>query len=571
MDNYDHRRREAGRRFRRRRARRNTLRALLVLVCLTCLIAAPLLFISWLNSDPDAPDISDAPDTIETPENTPPALNLTPWEDFHPHSLPGTDPQRTNFGFQWDTQIVGDLGPIHFGWPEDYSNLAGITTFRGNNFRNQAAWSTVDIVEERLVERYMLGTGRMGDWSGVGWSGQPAIVQWDFELQQQMNIVPSKRDNPDLVEVIQGVMDGYIYFFDLADGVQTRPPIRLGEPIKGGVTVDPRGYPLLYVGQGVMFGDQFGFFIYSLIDGSELFFIDGHDPFAPRDWGAFDANPVIDKVNDRMILVGENGVIYSVLLNTTFDRAAGTIGISPVVSRYRHTTTPHRGMYGMESSPAAFSHYLFVADNSGIIQCIDLRTLEPVWVFDSGDDTDATLVLDWEEEHQRLVLYTGTSVDLQGPGGYAFVRKLDAATGAVLWEHAYPCRHNPDVNGGVMGTPVLGKEDIADLVIFSIAKPIGVGGNNLLVAYDRESGAVVWETPMVYYAWSSPVAVYTPDGRSYLVLADQQGHLHLIRGRTGEIVYSLQLYGTIEASPAVFGNQIVIGTRWLRIFGVEIL
>jgi len=228
-------------------------------------------------------------------------------------------------------------------------------------------------------------------------------------------------------------------------------------------------------------------------------------------------------------------------------------------------------MYGMESSPAAFSHYLFVADNSGIIQCIDLRTLEPVWVFDSGDDTDATLVLDWEEEHQRLVLYTGTSVDLQGPGGYAFVRKLDAATGAVLWEHAYPCRHNPDVNGGVMGTPVLGKEDIADLVIFSIAKPIGVGGNNLLVAYDRESGAVVWETPMVYYAWSSPVAVYTPDGRSYLVLADQQGHLHLIRGRTGEIVYSLQLYGTIEASPAVFGNQIVIGTRWLRIFGVEIL
>ena len=36
--------------------------------------------------------------------------------------------------------------------------------------------------------------------------------------------------------------------------------------------------------------------------------------------------------------------------------------------------------------------------------------------------------------------------------------------------------------------------------------------------------------------------------------------MHLIRGTTGELVYTLELDGTIEASPAVYGNTLVIGT-----------
>jgi len=552
-------------------------RAVFALICLIPIALAVLLIRFFSNRSTD--DLTYI--TYAVP--TEPEFLSEPWERFHPHSLPETDP-HTNLGFQWNTDIVGELGNIHFGLPEDYTRLAGVTTFRGNNFRTSAAWGTVDIAEERLVVRYELGIGqtrRTADeggsgqelWTGVGWPGQPVIVQWSTEVRQMMNLHPDMREREGLIEVIQAAMDGYIHFFDLETGQPTRNRISLnGEPMKGGAVIDPRGYPLLYVGQGdLMTGGRFGFYIFSLIDGSELFFLDGADPFAPRDWPAFDSNPLIDTANDRMILCGENGVVYNVLLNTVFDRSAGTISIDPLISRYRFVTNPHRGLYGIENSPAAFGHYLFFADNSGLIQCVDLHTFEPIWVFDSGDDTDATLVLDWEEEQERLVIYTGTSVDLQGPGGYAFIRKLDAANGAVLWEHAYLCQHNPNVNGGVMGTPVLGKGDISDLVIFSIAKPIGVGGNNLLIAFDRESGEIVWELVTRYYAWSSPVAVYTPDGRSYIVLADQQGRMHLIRGISGEIVYTLQLYGTVEASPAVFGNMIVLGTRWQRVFGIEIL
>jgi len=591
---------ERVKRYRRRRARRNRIRALLILVCVVS-VSLPLAL--WISSDADpsvsladpvitvpptsevtpeaVPDESPAELPEEVPEETPAPTPVPPWELFHPHSLPETDPS-INLGFQWASQIEGDLGSPFFGMPADYTHL-GVTTFRGNNFRNSAAWGAANVAEERLALRYEIGTGQARRtasggsgqelWTGVGWPGQPAIVQWDMEIQQMMNLHPGMREREGLVEVIQAAMDGFIYFFDLETGEPTRDRISLnGEPMKGGVVIDPRGYPILYVGQGdLMHGGRFGYYIFSLIDGSELFFLDGRDAFAPRGWAAFDSNPLIDAASDRMILCGENGLVYNILLNTEFDRAAGTIGVNPVVSRYRFTTDPHRRTYGIENSPAAFGHYLFFADNSGLIQCVDMRTFEPVWVFDAGDDTDASLVLDWEAEYERLVIYTGISVDIQGPGGLAIIRKLDGANGDVLWEWSIPCRHVPAVNGGVMATPILGEGDISDLVIFNVAKTLGIGSDGLLVAFDRMTGDVVWETGLPHYAWSSPVAVYREDGTSYILLADSMGVMRLFRGIDGEALDRLELHSNVEASPAVFGNTIVVATRGQRILGIEIL
>ena len=62
--------------------------------------------------------------------------------------------------------------------------------------------------------------------------------------------------------------------------------------------MDPRGYPLLYVGQGIPEANgrsvDIGTRIFSLIDQSLLFFLDGDDPFAQRSWYAFDAAPLVD-------------------------------------------------------------------------------------------------------------------------------------------------------------------------------------------------------------------------------------------------------------------------------------
>jgi len=458
------------------------------------------------------------------------------------------------------------LEPISFELPENYTNVRGVTTFRGNNFRNNPTWGTVNVTEEKIESRYEVRMGTLGKWTGAGWTGQPVIIQWDDDIREMMNLHPNMREKEGLVEVIQGSMDGYIYFFELTTGQETRPRIHFGDVIKGGVTVDARGYPLLYVGQGDIVGtNRFGYYIFSLIDGSELFFLNGRERFASRQWGAFDGNPLFTS-DDRLILGGENNVLYSMVLNTDFDRAAGTISIEPVISRYMHAGSRRTGI---ENSVAAFGHYVFFADNAGIIQCVDLHTLEPVWVFDAGDDTDASLVLEWEEEHERLVLYTGSQVDLAGRAANSYIRKLDAVTGEVLWEQAIHCGFNADVNGGVLATPLSGRHDIADLVIFSIARTIGRGGSGMVIAFCKETGEEIWEFPMSF-GWSSPVAVYNEDGTSYVIVSDSGGRMFMLRGTTGEELSRLNLGGNVEASPAVFDNMLVVATRGQRVFGVEV-
>ncbi|MCL1862815.1 MAG: PQQ-binding-like beta-propeller repeat protein [Defluviitaleaceae bacterium] len=514
------------------------------------------------------------PTPTSTPEPTPeptPELTPHPWEVFQPHPLPHTDP-ATFPRFAFENRINEDMAlyPIHFGMPEDYTDVIGVTTFRGNNFRNSATWGNAVVAEERLEIRYEIRTGSLGRWTGVGWTGQPVIIQWDCEIRQMMNLHENFREKEGLVEVIQGAMDGFIYFFELETGEETRPRINFGDIIKGSVTVDARGYPLLYIGQGDIVGtSRFGYFIYCLITGTELFFLNGRDPFALRGWHAFDSNPLFDTARDRMILAGENGVIYSMVLNTVFDRQAGTISVDPIVSRYRYSGSRR---LGIESSITAFGHYLFFTENSGWIQCIDLRTLEPVWIFDAGDDTDSTPVLEWEEDNQRLVMFTATEVDLQGPGGSAYIRKLDAATGEELWVYSLRCAHVPGVVGGVLATPIVGKYDISHLVIHSVARTLAPRPTSgTVIAFDKQSGEIVWEFAKSGFGWSSPVAVYTEDGTSYIIVSDSNGRMYMLSGTTGEELYRINLGSNVEASPAVFGNMLVVGTRGQRIFGIEIL
>jgi hypothetical protein len=68
-----------------------------------------------------------------------------------------------------------------------------------------------------------------------------------------MNVKQSFKDAATpLTEVIYPTMDGNIYFLDLETGNPTRDPINTGIIQKGTSCLDPRGYPLLYVGQGFL-------------------------------------------------------------------------------------------------------------------------------------------------------------------------------------------------------------------------------------------------------------------------------------------------------------------------------
>ena len=266
-----------------------------------------------------------------------------------------------------------------------------------------------------------------------------------------------------------------IYFIDAKSGENTRPPIELGFPIKGSVSVDPRGYPLLYVGQGISKANgrtgRIGWRVYSLIDQSQLFFLDGHDSLCLRDHGAFDGACLVDGSTDTVILGGENGLFYRIKLNTRFDREAMEISVAPQVTAYRYKSAVSKEL-GIENSVAAYGGYAWFADNSGLLTCLDLNAMKPEWLLDTGDDTDATIALEREADG-RLALYTVNQVDKQGAAGRCTVRRVDAMTGISDWSFSVNCTSDGDNGGGGFASPAVGSGAYGEYVYFNICLPQG--------------------------------------------------------------------------------------------------
>lgn len=462
-------------------------------------------------------------------------------------------------------------GEINLCEPTKYNKVKGITTFRGNNYRDTASYGYVNVTENKLQKMWTNVIGQTDTWTGVGWNGQPSIIEWDSQTRKNMNLYPEFKEKENFIEVIYGTLDSHIHFYDLETGLPSRDPIKIESSIKGSITIDPRGYPLLYVGQGIsqVSGEsvRFGYHIFSLIDGKELFFINGRDKFAYIGWGAFDGNPLIDEKTDTLILPGENGLVYVARLNTDYDISNGTISINPNVTRYRYTKNGHAG--GMENSIAIYENYAFFANNNGVVQALNLNTLTPLWTYNMEDDCDATIGL--EEENETIMLYVACEVDKRKTASPAFAKKIDGKTGKVIWEYSTICQYDANVNGGALSSPIIGKQDISDLVIFNFSKTTNLRTGKM-VALHKNDGTVAWEKDLNFYSWSSPVACYTESGKAYIIFGDSNGQVHLIDGKSGETLYTLQTGGgNIEGSPAVFNNSIIIGTRGKRIYRIDIL
>jgi outer membrane protein assembly factor BamB len=233
--------------------------------------------------------------------------------------------------------------------------------------------------------------------------------------------------------------------------------------------------------------------------------------------------------------------------------------------------------WGFEDSAAYYKNYIYLADNGGNMFCMDINTMELVWAQDVKDDTNASPVLEITENDEKF-LYVAPSLhwemDKSTWTGNISIYKINAMTGEIVWEKPYMA-HTENVNtkdhvsGGVQATPVVGKGPIDDLVIYPVARtPYKRKG--LLVALDKHTGGERWVWNMPHYAWSSPVCIYTKEGGALVVQCDSKGYMHLLDGRTGKILDSINLGSNIEASPAVFENKIVVGTRGRKIVGVTV-
>jgi outer membrane protein assembly factor BamB len=477
----------------------------------------------------------------------------------------------------WRVLGAGEAGaPVSWGGRDDYTDVPGVLTFRGNHYRDAPAYGQAAVTAKKLQIEWTHPITSVESydsvWPGAGWTGQPLLVAWPAETRAAMGFDEPFASNDGFVEVLYPVFGGVIHRLDLATGAVTKPAIEGSCPFKGTGSIDPRGYPLLYAGQGLP--DRNGvecpwrFRVFDLIKGEEVAGWPGSDPDAFRaGWGAFDPSALVHGESDHLVEAGENGLVYKVKLGASFDPAAGTVTVSPELTKLRyHASVSSR--QGLEGSVAAYRNLLFTQDNDGVLAAWDAASLTNVWARQVGDDADATIVVEPIPGRVGAYLYVGNEVDHRGRDASANLRKIDALTGEVVWQHDVPVVYDEVTNGGLMATPLLGAGQAAGLVIFNVAKTVGGGG--ALLALDTATGAVRWQRHLLNYSWSSPVGVMSTDGLQYGILCDSAGVMRLFDPLTGEDFDTLALGGNTEASPAVYGDMIVVANYSLKIYGVRI-
>ncbi len=533
----------------------------------------------WPTPEP-MPEESTDPAVLDTSWQTPAVFTGPNAFDDAASHMKSKDGATISYWVFENNQPVSEYTPrdeVVFGSSESYTSVEGVTAFRGNHYRSSASYGTADIVAKELEIVWSHDTGAISGegsyWPGTGWTGQPLLVHWDEDIKAMMNINADMKAK-DLVEVIYPALDGKIYFLDLETGKPTRDVIDVGFTMKGTGMVDPRGYPLFFTGMGLNENGnkltEFKFMMFSLIDQKMIYKIIGRDPMAFRSWGAFDSSAILDKNTDTLFEAAENGLVYRVKLNTKFDKEAGSIDISPQITKFRYKDSSNPEL-GIENSPAFYKNYMYFCDNGGTFMCLDINTMKPVWVNHVGDDTDSSTVI--EETDEGVFLYTANQVDKRSQESKATencnIRKFNALTGELIWQKDYPCIYNFYLNGGSLGTPLIGKNDIADLIIFPICFT-GSTSDGKLVALNKKTGEEVWVRKLNAYSWCSPVDFLGSDGKTYGVFCDYAGNLHLFDPKTGRDLDVVSLGKNIESSPAIYGNMIVVGSYNQKIYGIRI-
>ena len=463
-----------------------------------------------------------------------------------------------------------------------YTNIEvdGIVTFRGNSFRDNPTYGYANMTNYKLNGKWSADTGSLasGDtvWTGSGWTGQPLMMKWPKEVKAHMNMTEKAKADDDLVEVIYACMDGNVYFLDLKTGEKTRDPLYLGYTFKGAGALDPRGYPIMYVGAGYNSNEGTArVFVVNLIDCSVMYTFGDNDEFSLRgSLSFFDGSALVDEETDTLIYPGENGILYLIKLNTSYDKATGSLSINPgkiVKWRYYGTRSSTESFWiGMEDSAAVYKGYAFMADNGGNLMCLNLNTLELVWVQDTLDDSNSTPVLEIENGH--LYLYVSTSFRLgwrSNDSATIPIWKIDAETGEIIWHTDYECYTDDGVSGGVQSTIACGKNSLSDYIYVTVSKTSD-NASGVLACLKKSDGSKAWEDSSSY-AWSSPVCVYNEDGTGKVLYCNSTGDVRLLDGKTGELNDTLSISdGVIEASPAVYDNMAVVGTRDCKIWGIEL-
>lgn len=423
-------------------------------------------------------------------------------------------------------------------------SVQGLVMFRGNATRSYYGRGPVPSnprILWRVPGRAMCATSWVNreprEWCGTGWTGQPSVIERGGRT-----------------EVIVGAYDRQVHFLDAATGAPLRPSLSVGDIIKGSVTVDPDGYPLVYS------GSRDGNFRIIAIDRPRPTTVwslpasSAPRPMWNDDW---DGNAVV--LRDHLFEGGENGWFYIVRLNRRYD-ASGLVQVDPTIvflapgfDDEQLRALGDRDV-SIENSVVLFGNRAYIGNSGGLISGFDLTHLvtDPSRVtrtfrFWGGDDINATMVVD-----ERGMLYVGAEDQRSNARmremGQLYSLDPSRPEHPVRWKRTVP--RGSDF-GGVYATPAL----YGSLLLV----PTNAG---VLLAVDRDSGAERWRLSLGWHAWSSPVVV-----DSTLIVADCQGRIQAFDMRQPNATPPLRWAVTIpsraciESTPALWRGRLYVGAR----------
>lgn len=385
-------------------------------------------------------------------------------------------------------------------------------------------------------------------WCGTGWTGQPLL-----------------RELPDgRTEVIVGAYDGAVHFVDADTGLPTREPFRTGQMVKGTETLDPDGFPLLYV------GSRDGFLRVVALDRevpTELWRLGRHPQGVWND--DWDANPIV--LDDVLHAAGEDSWFRMVRLGRAYG-ADGLVTVDPEVlvevPAFDDTLFAALGdrNVSIESSPAVTEDRVYWVNSGGRVMGIDrlaalagrVRIVLDVWL---GDDADASIVVDRDGD-----LYVALELerDLPRAREVGQLVKLDPERpeDPIVWGLAVPAREDlPGDAGGIWATPAIHGEHL-----YVTTHP----GD--LIVVDRRDGRIVHRERIGHHEWSSPAVVADPDGALRLVVgtcASPGVTVHDLADPTRPSELGrIELPGCVESTPIVWKGRIYVGSRDGFLYGL---
>lgn len=433
------------------------------------------------------------------------------------------------------------------------ATVEGVLTFRGNPTRTYYGEGPVPKKPVELwtfPERAMCSESSEGDetrvWCGTGWTGQPAVWEQDGRTW-----------------VAFGAYDRAVHVLDGETGERLFPDFPTGDIIKGSVTVDPDGYPLLYTGSR---DGKYRALAFDRDELTELWHINAHD-VAPTMWNDdWDGSGLV--IDDVLLEGGENSRFHAVRLNREYG-ADNLVTVDPEIAF--HTAGWDDELLAdladrqvsIENSVAFHEGVVYFSNSGGLVQGWDISSLlsgeedrdpeaggpsEPKRVFRywAGDDTDASVVIDDEGmlyvavEFER---HTARSAEV------GQLLKLDPKADEPLVWSVRVEEKGLEGKGGFWATPGLHR----DLVI----APTHDGR---ILGVDRATGTVRWEKDLPGPLWQSPVIV-----DNVLVQGDCEGVLHGFDVSDTRVVppelWQITLGGCIESTPVVWRGRIYVGSR----------